>query len=90
VCAVAFVDPARSMLDPAYEDEATVEGEIADGPRGTFGFGYDPIFFYPPYGCTLGEVDGARKLAVAHRGKAFKAFREWLRSGHGGDGGHGG
>jgi XTP/dITP diphosphohydrolase len=79
VCAVAFVDPARSLLDPAYEGEATVEGEIADGPRGTFGFGYDPIFFYPPYGCTLGEVDGARKLAVAHRGKAFRSFRGWLQ-----------
>ncbi|HYN07196.1 MAG TPA: non-canonical purine NTP pyrophosphatase [Vicinamibacterales bacterium] len=61
-----------------FSCEATVEGEIADAPRGTFGFGYDPIFYYPPYGCTLGEVDGDRKLAVAHRGKAFRQFSDWL------------
>ena len=58
--------------------EATVEGEIADGPHGTFGFGYDPIFYYPPYSSTLGEVTDERKLAVAHRGKAFRQFRAWL------------
>jgi XTP/dITP diphosphohydrolase len=62
-----------------FTTEATVEGEIAEAPAGAYGFGYDPIFFYPPYGCTLGEVQGERKLAVAHRGKAFRAFREWLR-----------
>ena len=61
-----------------FTTEATVEGVIADAPKGEFGFGYDPIFFYPPYGCTLGEVDGERKLAVAHRGKAFRKFRAWL------------
>ena len=59
--------------------EATVEGEIADAPMGTYGFGYDPIFFYPPYGTTLGNVPDERKLAVAHRGKAFRLFAEWLR-----------
>ena len=58
--------------------EATVDGEITDSPRGEYGFGYDPIFFYPPYGCTLGEVLGDRKLAVAHRGKAFAQFGRWL------------
>ena len=75
VCSLAFVDQAQGAL---FTTEATVEGEIAETPKGTFGFGYDPIFFYPPYGCTLGEVDGERKLAVAHRGKAFRAFRDWL------------
>lgn len=65
-------------LDVLFSTEATVEGEIADAPKGAFGFGYDPIFFYAPYGCTLGEVDGERKLAVAHRGKAFRTFRAWL------------
>ena len=67
-----------SAFTALFTTEATVEGEIAESPKGTFGFGYDPIFFYPPYGCTLGEVDGEQKLAVAHRGKAFRAFREWL------------
>ena len=63
-----------------FECEATVEGEIAALPAGTNGFGYDPIFFFPPYGCTLAEVDDARKLAVAHRGKAFRYLREKLLS----------
>ena len=61
-----------------YEATGTVEGEIAPEPRGTHGFGYDPIFFYPPYACTLAEVDGARKAAVSHRGKAFAQLRAWL------------
>jgi XTP/dITP diphosphohydrolase len=55
-----------------FEATGTVEGEIAPEPRGDHGFGYDPIFFYPPYGCTLAEVEGARKAAVSHRGKAFR------------------
>jgi XTP/dITP diphosphohydrolase len=61
-----------------FEATGTIEGEIAPAPRGTHGFGYDPIFFYPPYGCTLGEVDGAKKAAVSHRGKAFRQLAEWL------------
>ena len=39
-----------------------------------------PIFHYPPYGCTLAEVDGARKAAVSHRGAAFRALRGYLAS----------
>jgi XTP/dITP diphosphohydrolase len=83
VCSLAFVDQATGQWPKAEGDvlfttEATVEGVIADAPKGAFGFGYDPIFFHPPYGCTLGEVDGERKLAVAHRGKAFRAFGAWL------------
>jgi XTP/dITP diphosphohydrolase len=88
VCSLAFVDqpealpkrltPRAPSLETLFTCEATVEGEIADGPRGTFGFGYDPIFHYPPYSSTLGEVTNERKLAVAHRGKAFRQFREWL------------
>jgi len=61
-----------------YEATGIVQGEIAPEPKGTHGFGYDPIFFYPPYGCTLAEVDGAKKAAVSHRGKAFRALRDWL------------
>jgi XTP/dITP diphosphohydrolase len=63
-----------------FETTTTVEGEIAAAPRGTGGFGYDPIFFYPPYGMTLGEVSQEAKLRIAHRGKAFRALAEWLRS----------
>jgi XTP/dITP diphosphohydrolase len=82
VCSLAFVPiPASGQpFDVGFATEATVEGEISDTPRGDHGFGYDPIFFYPPYGRTLGEVDNARKLAVAHRGKAFRKFRQWLEA----------
>ncbi len=85
VCSLAYTGPAGSA-GPAgptgpvlFTCEATVEGEIADAPVGTHGFGYDPIFFYPPYGTTLGNVADDQKLAVAHRGKAFRMFAEWLR-----------
>ena len=61
-----------------FESTGTVEGTIAPEPRGTHGFGYDPIFFYPPYGCTLAEVDGDRKAAVSHRGAAFRQLAAWL------------
>jgi XTP/dITP diphosphohydrolase len=61
-----------------FEATGTIEGEIAAEPRGDRGFGYDPIFYYPPYGCTLGQVDGPRKAAVSHRGKAFDQLRKWL------------
>ena len=83
VCALAFVGTPNSMtaVEPLFTCEATVEGEIAAEPAGSFGFGYDPIFYYPPYETTLGNVDDERKLAVAHRGKAFRQFRQWLMSG---------
>jgi len=61
-----------------FEATGLVEGRIAPEPRGTHGFGYDPIFFYPPYGCTLAEVEGEKKAAVSHRGKAFRQLRNWL------------
>ena len=64
-----------------YEATGVIQGEIAPEPKGSHGFGYDPIFFYPPYDCTLAEVDGAKKAAVSHRGKAFRQLRDWLESG---------
>jgi XTP/dITP diphosphohydrolase len=64
--------------DLLFEAQGIVEGEIAAEPRGTNGFGYDPIFFYPPFGCTLAELDTVRKSSVSHRGKAFSALRAWL------------
>lgn len=83
VCSLAFVDApgqnaARPAMEPLFTCEATVEGEVAPAARGQYGFGYDPIFYYPPYGSTLGEVTDERKLAIAHRGKAFRQFRVWL------------
>jgi non-canonical purine NTP pyrophosphatase (RdgB/HAM1 family) len=62
----------------AFSCEATIEGEITPEPRGSFGFGYDPIFFYPPFGKTTGELDDEARLQVSHRGQAFRMFAEWL------------
>jgi XTP/dITP diphosphohydrolase len=62
-----------------FETRGTVEGRIAASPRGTDGFGYDPIFVYPPFGRTLAEV-GARKTEISHRGQAFRAVRAFLES----------
>jgi XTP/dITP diphosphohydrolase len=76
VCSVAVAD-GETIL---FEARGTVEGEIAPEPRGSNGFGYDPIFFYPPFGCTLAELDRERKAEVSHRGKAFRALREYLLS----------
>jgi XTP/dITP diphosphohydrolase len=61
-----------------FEAEGIVEGQIAPKPRGTNGFGYDPIFYYPPFGCTLAELDLERKATVSHRGKAFAALKAYL------------
>lgn len=77
VCAVAVCTPDHELL---YDAQATVEGEIWPEPRGHHGFGYDPIFFFPEHGRTFGELDDEEKLAVAHRGKAFRALDAWLET----------
>jgi XTP/dITP diphosphohydrolase len=74
VCALAVVREGSII----YQTRGTVEGEIAREARGSNGFGYDPIFYYPPYGSTLAEVTEEAKLAVAHRGQAFRALASWL------------
>jgi XTP/dITP diphosphohydrolase len=61
-----------------FEAEGIVDGVIVPEPRGENGFGYDPIFFYPPLGRTLAELDSVEKSTVSHRGKAFKALRDHL------------
>jgi len=79
VCRLALADKGEVI----YEAEGIVSGEIAPAPRGTNGFGYDPIFFYPPFGCTLAELDQERKATVSHRGHAFAALRGYLAATHG-------
>ena len=73
VCALAV---ARGG-DILFEARGTVDGRIAPEPRGAGGFGYDPIFFFPPYGKTLAEL-GDLKAAVSHRGAAFRSLALWL------------
>ena len=74
VCAVALAEGDAII----FEARGTVEGHIAPRPAGTGGFGYDPIFFYPPFGCTLAEVSPQQKDAVSHRGAAFRQLRRFL------------
>ena len=69
VCHVALADQSRVI----YETTGIVNGQIAPEPRGTNGFGYDPIFYYPPFKCTLAELDLERKATVSHRGQAFES-----------------
>ena len=75
VCAVAVVEGDAIV----FETTGTIEGSIAQMPAGSRGFGYDPIFFYPPYRATLAEVSEEDKLAVAHGGQAFRALAHWIR-----------
>lgn len=55
-----------------------VDGRITERARGTEGFGYDPIFLYPPSGLTFGEMDALGKAAVSHRGRALRRMRARL------------
>jgi XTP/dITP diphosphohydrolase len=64
--------------DVLFQAVETVGGRIAEETRGANGFGYDPLFFYPPYGRTFGEVPREMKDRVSHRGKAFARLREFL------------
>lgn len=61
-----------------FQGEETVEGRIADAPRGRHGFGYDPVFFFPAFGRTFGEAVPEDKDRVSHRGKAFARLRRFL------------
>jgi len=74
ICALAVARDGAIV----FETTGVVEGEIARRARGAAGFGYDPIFYYPPYATTLAEVTEEEKLRVAHRGHAFRALASWL------------
>ena len=74
VCALAVAHD-RHIL---FEARGVVEGRIADAPRGRGGFGYDPIFYYPPFGKTLAEIPEDQKAQVSHRGHAFRQLRAFL------------
>jgi XTP/dITP diphosphohydrolase len=73
VCALALVGGGEIL----FEARGTIDGRIAPAPKGAGGFGYDPIFFYPPLGRTLAELD-SEKSKISHRGAAFGALREYL------------
>jgi XTP/dITP diphosphohydrolase len=58
----------------------TVEGRIIDAPRGSGGFGYDPLFYCDAFGCTFGEASIDQKMQVSHRAQALEAMFTYLRS----------
>lgn len=59
--------------------EGAVEGTILDAPRGTGGFGYDPLFFLPEIDLTMAELSLEAKLSLSHRGRAFQSLLAMLR-----------
>jgi XTP/dITP diphosphohydrolase len=74
VCVIALVEggDVRGLY------EGAVEGEMLDAPRGSGGFGYDPLFYYPPFARTFGEATEEQKLTVSHRGQAFRKMLDAL------------
>jgi XTP/dITP diphosphohydrolase len=77
VCVLALCAPNWSGKEERTVREQC-EGRIAFSPQGDHGFGYDPLFFYPPSGKTFGEIDRATKATVSHRGKALKKMAQIL------------
>jgi XTP/dITP diphosphohydrolase len=74
ICVVALAQSGR--LVNTFRGE--VEGSLTDATRGPNGFGYDPLFFYQPFGCTFGEAPLERKMEVSHRSRALRAMCEYL------------
>lgn len=77
-CAIAVTRPGK---EPVVFSEICA-CTIADEPRGTNGFGYDPIVYYPPLGKTMAEMSKDEKNAISHRGKALRKFEAWLDEQH--------
>ena len=75
VCVITFVTPEGQVIQARGE----VHGELLRAPAGEGGFGYDPIFYYPPFGKSLAQVSPAEKNSVSHRANALKVFYEKLK-----------
>lgn len=67
-CVISIAVPSG----PALTYEGRCKGEITTEPHGDMGFGYDPVFYYPPYGKTFAEISSEEKNMVSHRGKALQ------------------
>lgn len=76
VCVIAAALPDGRILT----SEGVMEGRIGYEIAGENGFGYDPIFFLPQYGCTSAEITPEQKNEVSHRGKALEAMKEQLKT----------
>ena len=75
VCVITFVTPDGKVIQARGE----VHGELLRAPAGEGGFGYDPIFYYPPFCKSLAQVSPAEKNSVSHRANALKVFYEKLK-----------
>lgn len=76
VCAVAAAFPDGSVETV----RGTIEGSIAQEMLGENGFGYDPIFYVPEYGCTTAQMDPDKKNELSHRGNALRAMRKIIEA----------
>lgn len=76
VCVIALATHGR--VAAVFSD--SVEGEILDAPRGSGGFGYDPIFFFEPAAKSFAEMSGEEKNRYSHRAKAFRKLADFLAS----------
>ena len=76
VCAIALVKDGKLVRT----FRGSVEGRILHAARGSGGFGYDPLFFHEPFGCTFGEAPIDDKMKVSHRAQALEAMFIYLRS----------
>ena len=75
VCVITMVTPEGQTIQARGE----VHGQLTREPRGENGFGYDPIFYYPPAGCTTAELPPEEKNAISHRANALKLFYEKMK-----------
>ena len=75
VCVIAAAMPDGEI----FTTKGVIEGRIAEEEKGENGFGFDPIFYVPEYGCTTAQLSEEQKNAISHRGKALEAMKEELR-----------
>ncbi len=78
VCVIALARAGRVIRT----FHGSVEGDILTEPKGRNGFGYDPLFFYPPFDASFAEVSGEKKFLVSHRGQALRGLLAYLESSH--------
>ena len=75
VCVISFITPEGKVIQARGE----IHGELTREPAGKNGFGYDPIFYYPPLGKTTAELSPEEKNEVSHRANALKLFYEKMK-----------
>ncbi|MGH9610253.1 MAG: RdgB/HAM1 family non-canonical purine NTP pyrophosphatase [Bryobacteraceae bacterium] len=76
VCTIAMARAGKLLASV----RGSVEGQLLRTPRGQNGFGYDPLFFFPPLKRSFAELTAEEKFAVSHRGQAIRAMLTWLHT----------